>query len=57
MSVVLVERNIFVSLVGIAEIVVALEKSVSKAAVGEVISNAEEEMVVSNAVVEELSRN
>ena len=30
------------------------EKSVSKAAVGEVVSNAEEEMVVSNAVVEEV---
>ena len=54
MSVAPVERNIFVSLVDIAEIVVALERSVSKAALGEVVSTAEEEMVVSNAVVEEV---
>ena len=41
----------------IADVVVSLEKSVSKAAVGEVVSNAEEEMVVSNAVVEEVVTN
>ena len=53
-SVAPVGRTIFVSLVDIAEVVVALEKSVSKAALGEVVSTAEEEMVVSNAVVEEV---
>ena len=53
-SVAPVGKTIFVSLVDIAEVVVALEKSVSKAAVGEVVSTAEEEMVVSNAVVEEV---
>ena len=53
-SVAPVGKTIFVSLVEIAEVVVTLEKSVSKAAVGEVVSNAEEEMVVSNAVVEEV---
>ena len=54
MSVVPVGKTIIVSLVDIAEVVVALEKSVSKAAVGEVVSNAEDKMVVSNAVVEEV---
>ena len=54
MSVVPVGKTIFVSLVEIAEVVVTLEKSVSKAAVGEVVSNAEDKMVVSNAVVEEV---
>ena len=53
-SVAPVGKTIFVSLVDIAEVVVALEKSVSKAAVGEVVSTAEEEMVVSNAVVVEV---
>ena len=49
-----VGETIFVSLVDIADVVVALEKSVCKATVGEVVSNAEEELVVSNAVVEEV---